>query len=78
MRVGGEGGGAEERLSPTLRDIAEAGTSSKATEAKGGMPVARESSNADSLHQEGQPHLEKLKKKKKKRNQKTLSQHCEM
>lgn len=70
-------GGAEERLIPTLRAIAEAGTSSKATEAKGGMPMARESSTADSLHQEGQPHLEKLKKKKKKpKNPKSTL--CEM
>ena len=55
MRVGGRGGGAEERLSPTLRATAEAGTSSRATEAKGGMPVVRESSTADCLHQEGHP-----------------------
>lgn len=61
------GRGAEQRLSPTLRAIAEAGTSSEATESKGGMPLATESSTADSLHQEGQPHLKKLKKKRKKK-----------
>lgn len=67
------GPGAEEKLSPTLRAIPEAGTSSEATEAKGGMPLARESSTADSLHQEGQLHLKKLKKERKK---KALSQHA--
>ena len=70
------GRGAEERLSPTLRAIAEAGTSSEATESKGGMPLATESSTADSLHQEGQPHLKKLKKKKRKKSPKSTL--CEM
>lgn len=64
------GGGIEKRLSPTLNAIAEPRASSKANEAKGWMPQARESLAADNIHQVGQPQFKKLKKKKK-----VLSQH---
>lgn len=46
-------GGVEKRLSPILKAMAEPGASSKANEAKGWMPQARESLAADNIHQIG-------------------------
>ena len=62
MRVGW-GGVAEKSLSPTLNVIAKPGASSKASEAKGRMPQARESLADDSNHEVGQPQFKKFFKK---------------
>lgn len=62
------GGGGEKRLSPTFNAIAKPGASSKANEAKGWMPQARESLAADNIYLVGQPQFKKFKKK-------VLSQH---